>query len=780
MNTTPAVNAGTRLPGLLSPDRTAHVAACILRSQDVSIKVSRGMRTLVVAVAGLLACAVAASAIADDAASCGDRAPGDARPRIGLALGGGGARGVAHVSVLKALEEEGIRVDCIAGTSVGALVGALYASGMSAADIEKLVLSFEWKRLFDDSLERPERSIRRKEEDRLTLSRVGVGVGRGGQLKIATGILAGQRILMLFERLTLPVSAIEDFDRLPIPFRAVATDLNTGGAVVLGDGSLAQSMRASMSLPGIFEPIEIDGRVLLDGGLVKQVPIDVVRDMGADIVIAVDVGTPLLTLTGDASLVAVLDQMIGIMTVGNARAQLATLTNQDLLIVPALGEEVGTADFDKGELALRIGADAANAARPRFAVLAAGGSGVAVAHVPQDPSPTVHFVRLENSTAYDDQVFLSRIDVPLGEPLDADALESQLQKVYGIDTFALVAYEVVEEDGRSGVLIRATPKAFGPHYLQAGLTLNSDFDGDFGANLRLGVLTAPISKYGAEARVLAQIGSEPGLSGEVYFPMDARNRNIILARGGYESIDVNRFDGNGNKLASYDAQQTALQVAWVREFGNWGSGVLDVRRGTGNASINIGDPALAEIHFDIGEVAASLLVDRLDNPYFPRDGYFARVSYLASREGLGADTDFDQVDIDALGANRFGLHAFQFGLRYHTTINGTAPIQSLYRLGGRSTLAGFRRNELTGQHYAVVFGGYLYELADVFGRAALIGGTVEYGNAWQHRDDIAFDDGIFNASAYFGFDSWLGPLLFGYGAREGGEGTVFLEIGQRF
>ena len=248
-----------------------------------------------------------------DGARCGRRDPGDTRPRIGLALGGGGARGIAHVSVLREIEAQHIPIDCIAGTSMGALVGGLYSSGMSVDAMEELVRSTNWTQLFDDAIPRAERSYRRKQDDKDALATVGVGLN-DGRVRVSPGLLQGERILAMFESSTLGVSAIDDFDDLPIPYRAVATDLNTGQPVVLGRGSLAMAMRASMSLPGIFQPIEIDGRVLLDGGIADQVPIDVLRAMGADIVIAVDVGPPLMKLDGDASLLQVVSQISGMLT----------------------------------------------------------------------------------------------------------------------------------------------------------------------------------------------------------------------------------------------------------------------------------------------------------------------------------------------------------------------------------------------------------------------------------------------------------------------------------
>ena len=714
--------------------------------------------------------------------ACGARAAGDNRPRIGLALGGGGARGIAHVSVLAKLEELHIPVDCIAGTSMGALVGGLYASGMPVADMRAMVESTDWKRLFDDSLARQERSYRRKQDDRDSLATVGVGIGKRG-LRLSPGLLQGERILAMFERNTLGVSAIEDFDRLPIPFRAVATDLNTGEAVVLDHGSLAMAMRASMSLPGVFQPVEIDGRVLLDGGLVDQVPVDVVRAMGADVVIAVDVGTPLETLDRSASLLQVVSQISGMMTTGNTRRQLQTLTDGDVLLVPDLGTAVATGDFDKAREALAIGDRAAAAAHAQLARLGVPPATYAASQPRVDAAPSmpiVEFVRLDNQTAYADDLLLRQLRIPIGEPLDADAVEARVLRLYSLGTFASVTYEVTREGDRTGVLVRALPKPQGPNYLQLGLTYSSDFQGTFESTLRTAILFSPTSPFGAEGRVVLAIGSEPGLGAEYYHPLDVANRNLLYGRLAYDNPNIHVFDADGANFATYDVRMVSLRLQAAREFGNYGAFGFGATFATGEADVEVGDPALEEFDFDQGSLDVQLNVDRLDSLFFPRDGYYLALGYTVARDWLGSDDEYDQFDLDAVAARSFGRHALQVGGRYHLTASGQLPVQERYRLGGRTRLAGFRVNQLTGQHYALVFAGYTYQLAEVFGRSALVGGSLEYGNAWERREDVRAGDGILNASLYLGFDSWLGPMQFGYGWRESGDGVLFLEIGQPF
>lgn len=571
--------------------------------------------------------------VAPAAAACGLREPGDTRPRIGLALGGGGARGIAHISVLRMIEELRIPIDCVAGTSMGALVGGLYASGTSVDDMEKLVVSTDWPRLFNDSLERPERSYRRKQDDRDSLATIGIGIRDGG-IKVSPGLLQGERILAMFERSTLGVSAIDDFDRLPIPYRAVATDLNTGEAVVLDHGSLAMAMRASMSLPGIFQPVEVDGRVLLDGGLANQVPVDVVRAMGADVVIAVDVGTPLMKLGRDASLLDVVSQISGMMTTGNTGRQLAALHEQDVLIVPKLGDAVATGDFTKAREALAIGAQAAEAARGRLASFSAP-SDRYTASLQSRPQvaaglPVIEFVRLENETDYADEMLLSQVPIPIGEPLDTARVEARLLRAYGLGTLSSITYEVVREDGRTGVLLRARPKPQGPNYVQVGLTLNTDFEGTFESNLRAAVLFSPLTRLGAEGRISVTIGSEPALQGEYYHPLDVANHNLLYARLGYENPNIHVFNAAGDNVATYDVRAVGLELRAAREFGNYGALSVGVERASGRATVEVGDPQLEEFDFDQGNLFAMMTIDRLDSLFFPRNGYYALLGYTIS------------------------------------------------------------------------------------------------------------------------------------------------------
>src|SRR5688572_20962530 len=288
-----------------------------------------------------------------------------ARPTVGLVLSGGGARGGAHIGVLKALEELRVPVDYVAGTSIGAAVGGFYVSGMSVADLEQLVESLEWETAFLNVTPRQLKSFRRKRDDDSFLVNQKPGLN-DGEFELPIGLVQGQVIDMIISRETLRASQVQNFDQLAIPFRAVAGDLVTGEAVVLGSGSLARAIRASMSIPAALSPIEIDGRLLVDGGIAMNLPVDVARDMGADVVIAVDISSELLGRETLRSVLDVTSQLTNLLTRNGTLQQRSKLTSSDLLLVPTFGEELTSTDFARMSEAIQSGYDAVMQRRADF------------------------------------------------------------------------------------------------------------------------------------------------------------------------------------------------------------------------------------------------------------------------------------------------------------------------------------------------------------------------------------------------------------------------------
>src|SRR3954465_12124375 len=410
------------------------------------------------------------------------------RPKIGIAFSGGGARGVAHIGVLKVFEELRIPGDYIAGTSMGSIIGGLYASGMTPDEIERAMLAVDWNDALQDRPSRELLSFRRKDEDLRYVPDLELGVGRGG-LRYPTGLRSGQKLGFLLRRLTLPVRPVSDFDALPIPFRAVATDISNGEMVVLRQGDLARALRASMAIPSAFSAVEIDGRLLVDGGISNNIPVDVVRSMGADVVIAIGIGEPLLTTEQvRSSLFSILSQTIGMITRANMKPR---REQADLVIAPDVGG-FGTLAFDRSPEILQRGADKARA-------MAAGLARFSVSEeeyrrwrearrLAAAPPPAVTAVRFEGETRVDPRVLPNLVRLAPGQQLDMEVVEADLGRIFGLGDFEAVDFDLAEEPGGGAVAIyRVHDKSWGPNYLRAGLLLDTDADGrnDFGVLAKL-------------------------------------------------------------------------------------------------------------------------------------------------------------------------------------------------------------------------------------------------------------------------------------------------------
>ena len=368
------------------------------------------------------------------AVNAADDSAAPARPRIGLVLGGGGARGAAHVGVLKVLEELRIPVDYVVGTSMGSIVGGLYASGMNSQQIEQILQAMDWNDVFEDYPSREQRSFHRKQDDRTYAFKVKPGFNHG-KIQIPLAYIRGQKLDLVLSRLSLSAFEVKDFDHLPIPYRAVATDIETGKEVVLATGSLAQAIRASMAVPAAFDPVEINGRLLVDGGLANNVPVSVARDMGADVLIVVDVGSGLYSRDQITNALDVTGQLANFLFTLNTEQQLKTLGTRDVLIRPPLGD-IGGGSFERAAEAIPIGERAAREsteALRRYSLSPEEYARYLASHnVPQANAPVIDFVRVDNHSRLGDAVIAERISAEPGQRLDLDRLEKDIGRVYGL------------------------------------------------------------------------------------------------------------------------------------------------------------------------------------------------------------------------------------------------------------------------------------------------------------------------------------------------------------
>ncbi len=715
------------------------------------------------------------------AAKAADESAAAPRPRIGLVLGGGGARGAAHVGVLKVLEELRIPVDYVAGTSMGSIVGGLYASGMSVPEIEREMLAMDWDDLFQDYPSRADRSFRRKRDDDTYAIKAKPGFN-DGKIKIPLAYIRGQKFDLALNRLTLPVVDVRDFDRLPVPYRAVAADLETGKEVALAAGSLSKAIRASMAVPAAFDPVEIEGRLLVDGGIANNVPVSVARAMGAEVFIVVDVGSGLFKRKDITSALSITGQLANYLFTLNTEAQLKTLTPRDVLMQPELGD-IGGGSFDRAADAIPAGEASARTALEalrRYSLDPEQYARHLAARAQRRPSPPViDLVRVDNQSRVSDAVIAERISAKPGQPLDVKRLEQDIGTIYGLEIFESVRYDIVREDEKNSLVISAKEKQWGPGYLQFGLATSNDLKGN--TTLRLGLLhtLTEINELNGEWRTGLQLGDEPSFFTEIHQPLDALSRYFVAGKVFTGSQNVNTFDDAGNMISRYRVSSSGLELGAGRELGTWGEVRLGYRRSSGTAEVDIGAPA-PDVDADRGELFLRLSDDKLDSLYFPRTGHFGRLEYRSDREQYGANSDYDQLQFRYLHALSWGANTIIGELGGASTVDDAAPVESLFRLGGLFRLSGLNDNQLSGQNAGLMSLIYMRRLSNVQFFQTYAGVSLEQGNVWQNRDDISFDNSIVAGSLFLGFDTPIGPLYVGYGRTQNDDQSVYINLGPLF
>ncbi len=706
------------------------------------------------------------------------------RPKIGLVLSGGAARGLAHIGVLKALEEQGIKIDAIAGTSMGAVVGGLYASGYKVDELEKLALSIDWQAALSDAPPREDVPFRRKQDDRDFLVKQKLSFRDDGSLGLPLGVIQGQNLALLLESLLAHTSDTRDFDKLPIPFRAVATDIANGEKVVFRKGHLPQVIRASMSIPAVFAPVELDGRLLVDGGMTDNIPLDVARQMGVDVAIVVDIGTPLRNRKQLTTVVDVLNQSITLMTRSNSEEQLAAMKATDVLIQPALAA-YGVTDFGKTQEMIDAGYRATRILDARLAVLKPTQSQDAELNAARSPgqrTPIITAIRVENDSKVDDDVIRYYIRQHIGEPLDLGRLHSDMGTLYGLDYFEQVQYRVVHKGNDHTLVISARGKRSGTDYLRVGLNLSDDMRGDSAFNLGASYRVNGINRLGAEWLTRAQIGDKQELYSEFYQPLDVGSRYFVAPYASFEAQNVDSVLDN-DPIAQYRVERYGFGLNFGRQIGNNGEVRFGVGEAWGKADVRIGDQDLPSENFNEGFYALKYSYDSLDNVYFPHEGKDISLTLVQYEPGLGSDTRYRQWDFKIDKAMSHGPDTLILGGRYGRTLNDANVVTSSFLLGGARQLSGFREDAISGQNISLMRAVYYRRLTP---RAYLpldfplyAGASLERGRAWNN--DNEFDSGYINAASVFiGFDTPLGPLNFSYGLNDADEQAVYLNLGQTF
>lgn len=710
-------------------------------------------------------------------------APG--RPRIGLVLSGGGARGAAHIGVLEVLEELRVPVDVVAGTSMGSVVGGLYAAGLSPAELREVIQSVDWVRVFDDKPDRQSLSYRRKQDDRTFLTNLRLAF-KNGSFYVPPGMVEGQKLEFLLRTLTLGDDGVARIETLRLPFSAVATDIDTGEAVVLSQGTLATAQRASMAIPAAFSPVPLDGRLLVDGYVANNLPIDAAQGLGAEAVIAVDISTPVSRITADSSALGINAQASVFATQENQRRQIERLAPSDVLLSPDLGS-IGATAFPRMEEAIEAGRRAALAAAAELSRHAVSEEEYAAWRAsqrrPEPALPVVDEIRIENSSLLADQLIRARVHAREGEVLDLATLHDDLDRLYGLDAFQRVEFDLRRDGDRMVLVYQLQPRLRGAHYFRVGLNLETDFGNDAGYNIGINHVMLPMNRWGGELRNYVQLGDTYVASSELYQPIDARDWFFVLPQFRFdrESFDVYQ---EGDRVARYDIEGVVAGVDLGISLAN----VARIRGGIGYANgaakRHTGDPAtFPNGYFSGGYYQATFEYDTLDNTRFPNDGSVAFVQWRALRRELGYFESSETLTAQASIFRTFWRNTLGLTLSYDTVFHSSSRVENSTSLGGFGRLSGFQRNSIVGPHAGVarLIGYRRVASPAIFAWEFPVyaGGQAEIGNAWQNRSDID-EDIRYSAGPFFGVDTPLGPVYLAYAYGEGGEHQGYLFLGQSF
>ncbi|HET9205240.1 MAG TPA: patatin-like phospholipase family protein [Burkholderiaceae bacterium] len=704
------------------------------------------------------------------------------RPKICLVLSGGGARGAAHVGVIKVLEAYRVPIDCVAGTSMGALVGGAFASGMTVSEMEKITDDITVEKLFKERPPRQDLSMRRKADDYRNY--VGPEVGTGASAATLTkGVVTGVQLETVLRQLSR-VQGFVRFDDMPIQFRAVATDLVTGKAVVFSEGDLASVMRASMSVPGAVAPAEYAGMTLVDGMLTSNLPVDAARAMGADIVIAVNVGTPLLKREQLNSILGVAGQMLSILTEQNVQASLASLKPTDILISPDLGD-YSTGDFDNLAKITPLGEEAARKVADQLAQLSMPPAEYAALRQRQragtvpdiKPVDEIRFTQLNRVNPASAQAVMQ---TTVGTPLVQTQLDADMRRLYGTGDFEHVNYRILEEPGKRVLVVDAVEKAWGPNYLRAGIGLSSDFSGSTRFNVIANHRMTWLNSLGAELRTDLQLGFNNALQMEFYQPLDVRGRYFIAPRAAIGKDQVDLYSGN-ERVAIYDITSRMAGLDVGVQFDQYGELRLGIAGGTVIPKLNTGllllpsDEKVAQ-----GGIGLRLRMDQLDSANFPLQGWATELTVYNSITDLGADDPYSKWRLGATGAYSIGNHTVHVSVAAGGNIGSNPlPAYDQFQWGGFLRQSGFATGQLVGArlqfgqvaYYHRLVRGGLFDGA--FGGVSLEAG--QYDHPLLPRNPSGFQKSM---ALFIGADSAVGPVYFGYGKAADGPGTFYFHLGR--
>ena len=706
------------------------------------------------------------------------------RPKIGVVLGGGGALGFAHIGVLKVLEEQRIPIDYIAGTSMGAIVAGMYASGMSPGEIERQFASLDWWDVLKDKSPPQYLTYRRKVEYKRFMD-LEFGFADGG-IAFAPGMAYGQKLNNLLSTFSINSAGINDFDTLNIPYRAVATDLRSGESKVLGRGNLATVMRASMAVPGIFTPVELDDMVLVDGGVLDNIPVDAVLDMGADVVIAVDVGAS-AALESELSDYNTLGEVVSrTYTIVQRPDQERQLALADVVIEPELNE-ASASQFHRSTAIIPAGQKAATAHLGELKAYSVDPASYAAYLQRQRHRRTgsiqIASIRTDIGTAAPESAVRRRIRTRPG-PMDLETIYEDLNRIHGMGLFQTVTYELAPLEGGDFELVyHAREKFWGPHYLHFGMKAETASDTSLIWSLLFNYLRTQLNPLGGELTLeLEGGGNIRRIETEWYQPVVPSGRyflapsllmysrdqeyyidNLVVAEI-QENFAAARFDA-GISAGEFGEFRIGTLIAGARADGNSGAIPLGVEKDTVVAG------------------TAQLALDQLDDPVFPTRGFLLEAEGLFANEEFGSDRTFSTVELSGALPLSLGRHTLTSRLSAGSSLGTELPFFALFDVGGVDMFAGYAPYQLYGYYYGVGQVEYRYrvgKLPPTLGRSIYAILRMDAGNAWIEAEEIDLQDISYGGLAEVAAETVVGTCRLSVGKAEGLHPRFYFSIGNHF
>ena len=705
------------------------------------------------------------------------------RPRIGLALSGGGALGLVEIGVIQWMEENHIPVDRIGGTSMGSIIGAMYATGMSPGEIKAFAEKINWDQALLPEPVYRQLSFRRKEDRREFLIKAPLGLKNG--LRGPNGYNPGQGVGLLLDRIAFPESGISSFDDLPIPFRCVATDMQSGDAVVLHDGSLAQAVRASMAMPGIFTPVEIKGRMLADGGMVQNIPVETVRGMDADTVIAVELHYPPGDIKELESLTGVLSRAIDVMITQNERRSLALADAK--VVVDMKGFWIN--DYDRVDELIKLGYKTASSQSSNL-----------LKYAMQDPAQWQQYLEERNSRKHSplqkvdaivvtgadsdtDHRIQQRLSKDVGQPLNLPKLENQLTQIAGEGEFDDLGYEGFVQNGVPSLRVTAHEKTYGPPFVD--LAVNVTGSGvaafDFSAGTR--VTFMDIAHRGGEWRNDLMFGSNNLAATEFHQPI-GRTRFFLAPYAFASKYGRNSFTGL-TRVAIFGDERAGGGLDIGYESGLRGEFRFGYEWFDGKLAPLVGATGLPIVHGSTGQFRARYVWDGQDSPSVPSKGTRVVASVSRVLQTPGVAHSIDQLEVQTSNFVPLGAKtSLFFDASGGTTFRGSAGPFQVFELGGPFRLGAYFPDEFLGNHYVYSSLGFrreLYRLPQLIGKKIYWGGWYEAGSAIgatgnDHGPVVV--RGTFNLGVIA--DTIVGPIAIAGSVSPTGQSRVNFSIGRLF